>query len=143
MSMKEPTCEDVLMSQMAADDEEESEFSKEQSSAHIASCANCQHELKQFKALDHLFTGHTLSEPGVDLWPGIENRIAKRTSAAFRWRPFALIGLLLVSYKLFEMLPARGPGMAFKLVPLVIVVLLFLFIKENPFRINTELVLER
>jgi hypothetical protein len=41
------------------------------------------------------------------------------------------------------MLPARDPGMTFKLVPLIIVALLFVFIKENPFRINTELVLER
>ena len=56
---------------------------------------------------------------------------------------FALIGLLLVIYKLLEMLPARDPGMAIKLVPLVIVALLFVLIKENPFRINTELVLER
>ena len=119
------------------------EFSKQQLSAHIAGCANCQHELKQLQALDQLLTGHSLSEPRVDLWPAIENRIPKRTSAAFRWRPFVLIGLLLVIYKLLEMLPARDLGMAFKLVPLVIVVLLFVFIKENPFRINTELVLER
>ena len=141
--MKELTCEDVLISQMAVADGEEPEFSKQQLSTHIAGCANCQHELKQLQALDHLLTGHTLSEPDVDLWPAIENRIAKRTSAAFRWQPFALIGLLLVIYKLLEMLPARDLGMAFKLVPLVIVVLLFVFIRENPFRINTELVLER
>jgi uncharacterized membrane protein len=41
------------------------------------------------------------------------------------------------------MLPARDLGLAFKLVPLVIVAFLFVLIKENPFRINTELVLER
>jgi anti-sigma factor RsiW len=138
--MKELTCEDVLISQMAVADGEEPEFSKQQLSTHIAGCANCQHELKQLQALDHLLAGQTLSEPHVDLWPAIENRIAKRTN---RWQPFALIGLLLVIYKLVEMLPARDPGMAFKLVPLVIVVLLFVFIRENPFRINTELVLER
>ena len=137
--MKELTCEDVLMSQMAAADGEEPEFTKQQLSTHIAGCANCQHELQQFQALDQLLIGHTLSEPRVDLWRGIENRIARRTS----WQPFALIGLLLVIYKLLEMLPARDPGLAFKLVPLVIVVLLFVFIRENPFRINTELVLER
>ena len=137
--MKELTCEDVLMSQMAATDGEEPEFSKQQLSTHIAGCANCQHELKQLQALDHLLTAQTLSEPHADLWPAIENRIAKRTS----WQPFALIGLLLVIYKLLEMLPARDLGMAFKLVPLVIVVLLFVFIRENPFRINTELVMER
>ena len=139
--MKELTCEDVLMSQMAAADGEEPEFSKQQLSTHIAGCANCQHELKQLQTLDQLLAGHTLSEPPVDLWPAIENRIVP--SAAFRWQPFALIGLLLVIYKLLEMLPARDLGMAFKLVPLVIVVLLFVFIRENPFRINTELVLER
>lgn len=141
--MKELTCEDVLMSQMAAADGEEPEFTKQQLSTHIAGCANCQHELQQLQALDQLLTGHTLSETHVDLWPAIENRIAKPTSATFRWQPFALIGLLLVIYKLLEMLPARDPGLAFKLVPLVIVVLLFVFIRENPFRINTELVLER
>jgi hypothetical protein len=141
--MKEVTCEDVLMSRMAAADGEEPELSKQQLSTHIAGCANCQHELHQFQALDQLLTGHTVSEPRVDLWPAIENRIAKPTSAAFRWQPFALIGLLLVVYKLLEMLPARDLGLAFKLVPLVIVVLLFVFIRENPFRINTELVLER
>ena len=141
--MKELSCEDVLMAQMAAADGEEPGFSKGQLSTHIAACANCQHELKQLQALDQVLTGHTLSEPSVDLWPAIENRIAKRTRFTLGWQPFALIGLLLVIYKLLEMLPARDPGMAFKLVPLVIVALLFVLIKENPFRINTELALER
>ena len=141
--MKELSCEDVLMTQMAAADGEESAFSTKQLAAHLAACANCQHELKQLQALDQLLAGHTLSEPRVDLWPAIENRIGKRTRSALGWKPFALIGLLLVIYKLLEMLPARDPGLAFKLVPLVIVALLFVLIKENPFRINTELVLER
>jgi anti-sigma factor RsiW len=139
--MKELTCEDVLMSQMAVADGEAPEFSAQQLSAHISGCANCQHEVKQLQALDQLLTSQTISESHADLWPAIEKRIAKRS--ALSYRPFALIGLLLVLYKLLEMLPARDPGMTFKLVPLVIVVLLFVFIKENPFRINTELVWER
>ena len=139
--MKELSCEEVLMSQMAAADGEVPQFSQEQLAAHITACANCQHELKQLQALDQVFAGHTLSEVRVDLWPAIENRIAKPT--VLGWQPFALIGLLLVIYKLLEMLPDRDPGVAFKLVPLIIVVLLFVLIKENPFRINTELVLEK
>jgi len=138
--MQKLNCEDVLRAQMAAADGEEPGFSKDLLAAHVAGCANCHHELDQLQALDQMLAGHTLSEPRVDLWPAIENRIAKR---AIAWQPFALIGLLLVIYKLLEMLPARDPGMAIKLVPLVIVVLLFVLIKENPFRINTELVLER
>ena len=137
--MKEVSCEDVLMAQMAVADGEEPGFSKELLAAHVAGCANCQNELEQLQALDRVFAGHSLSETRVDLWPAIENRIAKRLG----WKPFALIGLLLVIYKLLEMLPARDPGIAFKLVPLVIVVSLFILIRENPFRINTELVLEK
>ena len=138
--MKELSCEDVLMAQMAAADGEQPGFSKELVAAHMRGCANCQNELEQLQALDHVLAGHTLSEPHVALWPRIENRIAK---PALGWQPFALIGLLLVIYKLLEMLPDRDPGVAFKLVPLIIVVLLFVLIKENPFRINTELVLEK
>jgi predicted anti-sigma-YlaC factor YlaD len=141
--MKELSCEDVLIAQMAAADLEESPFPREHLDAHIASCSNCQHALKQVNDLDQLLASHTLLEPRVDLWPAIENRIAKRPASALGWKPFALIGLLLVIYKLLEMLPARDPGMIFKLVPLVIVGLLFVLIRENPFRINTELVLER
>jgi len=136
--MKELSCEDVLMAQMAAAGGETNE---EQFAAHIAGCANCQHELKQLQTLDHLLAGHTLSESNVNLWPAVEKGIAKRSTLS--WRPFALIGLLLVVHKLLEMLPDQDLGMTFKLVPLVIVALLFVFIKENPFRINTELVLER
>ena len=138
--MQKLSCEDVLTAQMAAADGEEPGLSKELLAAHVAGCANCRHELDQLQALDQVLVMHTLSEARVDLWPAIENRIAKRVPA---WQPFALIGLLLVIYKLLEMLPARDPGIAIKLVPLVIVVLLFVLIKENPFRINTELVLER
>ena len=135
--MKELSCAEVLMAQMAAD--EAPGFSKEELAAHVAACADCQHELKQLDALDQVLARQTLSESQVDLWPAIENRIGKRTLG---WKPFALIGLLLVIYKLLELLPAEDPGVAFKLAPLVIVALLFVFIKENPFRINTELVME-
>ena len=138
--MKTLSCENVLMAQMAAADGEETEFSKEELIAHVAGCRNCQHELKQMQSLDQVLARHAITEPRVDLWPVIENRITRPT---FGWQPFALVGLLLVIYKLLEMLPARDPGMAFKLVPLVIVILLFILIRENPFRIDTELVVER
>ena len=141
--MKELSCDEVLMAQMAIADGEEPAFTKEQLAAHMTGCANCQNELTQMLALNRVLASQTVAEPQVDLWPTIENRIAKPSSSVLGWQPFALIGLLLVIYKLMEMLPARDPGLAFKLVPLVIVTLLFVFIKENPFRINTELVMER
>lgn len=141
--MNELSCEDVLIAQMAAADGEEPAFSREQLTAHMTGCVNCQNELKQLQALDRVLASQTLADQNVDLWPAIENRIGKAGSPAIHWKLFALIGLLLVTYKLLEMLPARDLGLAFKLVPLVIVTLLFVVIKENPFRINTELMMER
>lgn len=141
--MNEPSCEDVLMARMAEADGEESGFLEKQLTAHIAGCANCQHELKQWTTLNQVLSGQTLIEPRINLWPAIENRIAKPTGSFRGWKPFALIGLLLVIHKLFEMLSASDPGMVFKIVPLVIATLLFVLIKENPFKINTQLMLER
>ena len=94
--MNELSCEDVLMAQMAEGDGQET---REQLTAHIAGCANCQRDLKQLQTLDHLFAGHTFSESNPDLWPAVEKGIAKPTRSALGWRPFALIGLLLFVHK--------------------------------------------
>lgn len=141
--MKELSCEEVLTAQMAAADGEESGVSKELLAAHVAGCASCRRELEQLQVIDQVLAGHALRESRVDLWPAIENGITKRGVFNLGWKPFALIGLLLVITKLLEMLPARDPGLALKLVPLVIIGLLFVLIRENPFRINTELVMEK
>ncbi|HKR14967.1 MAG TPA: hypothetical protein VJT15_23080 [Pyrinomonadaceae bacterium] len=141
--MKELSCEDMLIAQMAMADGEEPGVSKEQLTAHIAGCVNCQSELTQSKALDQVLAGHTLAESRVDLWPAIDNRIPKRTRVVAGWQPFAVIGALLVAYKLVELLPAQDLGLGLKLIPLIIIPVLFFLIKENPFRINPELVQER
>jgi predicted anti-sigma-YlaC factor YlaD len=141
--MKELNCESVLIAQMAKADGETSTFSSEELESHIASCPNCRLELEQMKALNVMLMGQTLLTRDVDLWPSIEDRIRPRTDSVISWRPFALIGLLLVASKLLEMLPERDLGFTIKVVPLIIVTLLFVLIKENPFRINSDLVLEK
>ena len=141
--MKDLSCDDMLIAQMALADGEEPGLSSEQLAAHIANCANCQSELTQLKALDQMLASHTLSEQRVDLWRSIENRIPERTRAVAGWQPFALIGALLLAYKLLELVPEHDLGLVFRLVPLIIVPVLFLLIKENPFRINPELIQER
>ena len=130
------------MAAMAITDKEDPGVTREQLAAHLAGCLNCQQQLKDLQAFDQLLSAHTLAEPRVELWPAVETRLAKRKSSSLGWQPFALIGLLLITHKLLEMLPTQDPGMVFKLVPLVIVTLLFVLIRENPFRINTEMVLE-
>jgi hypothetical protein len=40
------------------------------------------------------------------------------------------------------MVPDRSPGWSFKLVPLLLAVAAFVYLRENPFKINAELRLE-
>jgi predicted anti-sigma-YlaC factor YlaD len=141
--MKEINCENVLMAKMAEIDGEETEISSEQINLHLANCENCRPEFEQMQAADNLLRRQTQREQTADLWSAIETRIGARAKSQIGWKPFALLGVLLIAYKLLEMLPEQDFGLAFKLVPLVFIVALFVFLKENPFKINAELVLER
>jgi hypothetical protein len=141
--MNEINCETFLMTKMAEIDGEETEISAEQMDFHLAVCGNCRQEIELLRSTDNLLRRQTRREQNADLWSAIENRIGKRAISQTGWKPFALLGALLVASKLLEMLPAQDLGFAFKFVPLVLIVVLFVFLKENPFKINGELILER
>ena len=128
---------------MASADGIASEYTGEQIDMHVGQCENCCRELAQMQNVDHLFKRQTRMEQAGDLWSVIDKRIGDSTASQIGWRPFALLATLLAAYKLLELLPARDPGFSFKLVPLVLVIALFALIKENPFKINTGLILEK
>ena len=92
--------------------------------------------------VDELFQRATRRESDVDLWPAINSRLVQQ-SRRVGWQAYVFVGVLLLGYKLFEMLPEADPGWAIKLVPLIIFGALLLVLRENPFKINTELVLEK
>lgn len=140
--MNETNCENWLMQKMAEDDGEDFFSSLEKSDRHLSDCENCRREIEQMRSLDNLLNRQARCERQADLWSAIEKRIEKPAVAPIGWKPFALLGVLLIACKLLEMLPARDFGLPFKLVPLIIVGALFIFIRENPFKIKTEFVLE-
>lgn len=136
-------CENALMAKIAEIDGEEISFSAEQINLHLKDCENCLREIEQLHAADILLKKMVRREQTADLWTAIETRIEPKKVSPVGWKPFALCGAILVAYKLLEMLPADSFGLAFKLVPFVFIIALFVFLKENPFRINEELVLEK
>lgn len=141
--MKEETCENVLMAMMAVFDGEKTEFSPEQLNSHLAGCKNCRDRIEQMQNTFNLLKSQKRLEQDADLWFAVEKRIGAQTASRISLKPFVLLGIFLVGYKLLEMLPDDGFGLWFKLVPLVFVIALFGFLKENPFKINTELILEK
>ena len=140
--MKDLTCEKVLMAIMAAADGENSQLSPEEVNVHLRDCEDCRVEAVRIKQVSAIFRQATRREGTIDLWPAISSRLDQQP-ARVDWRPYAIVGVLLLAYKLVEMLPKADPGWAVNLVPLIIFGALLVFVRENPFRINTELLLEK
>lgn len=144
--MNRINCEDAVIKMMAVIDGEESGLPDEEIEEHLAGCESCRQEVAELQSTVLLLKKQKRREPqDVDLWMTIENRIGAQTKTAsqMKWQPFILVGVLLVTYKLIEMLPERDFGLWLKVVPFVLVIALFVFLRENPFKINTELALER
>lgn len=139
--MNKENCEDILMALAAVFDGEKTDFSPEQLKEHTSNCENCRRQIEQMQNTFTLLKQQERRVQNADLWSAIEPRI--EVEAKTNWRPLAFLIVFLVVYKLLEMLPERDFGLAFKIVPLVFVIVLFAVLKENPFKINTELILEK
>ena len=143
--MKNMNCEDILIQKMALIDGEKVGFSDEQIAAHLAGCENCCREAGLLENTIVLLTRQTRREQTADLWSAIETRINAEPETIFKIdrQLFILLGVLLAVNKLLEMVPERDFGWALKIVPFVLIAAVFGFLKENPFKINTELILEK
>lgn len=142
--MKSDECEATILSLMAVFDGETPLLSAEQIAQHVISCEQCQLEVKHQESAANLLSGQKRRIEDADLWLQIEKRISnKPVSKRVMGRNFfLLLGAILITYKLLEMIPSKDPGFLFKFVPVVFIAALFYFFKENPFKINTELKLE-
>jgi predicted anti-sigma-YlaC factor YlaD len=143
--MKNTNCEEILIQKSALLDGEKADLSAEQINAHLETCANCRREIAQMESTIIMLGRQARRAPDADLWSAVERRIGAEPKAisAVKWQPFVLVGAFLVAYKLLEMIPERDFGWTLKIVPLVFAVALFGLIKENPFKINTGLILEK
>jgi len=144
--MIETDCENVSLAAMALMDGAPAPLSTEAIEQHLASCSGCRTEVAQLKALSEMLDPHERRQHRANLWPLINAQLAEtanqrppRTSGR---HAFVLLGLLLLGYKLIEMIPEAELGLVFKLVPLVLVIAVFSYLKENPFKVNAGLRLE-
>ena len=142
--MNRINCENALMALMAEADGEETEFSPEQLNIHLAECDDCRREAEQMQSFSVLLKSQQRRAHDADLWRAIQPRLGEPENAGrVEWQPYLVLGVFLIGYKLLEMLPQTDLGMIFKIAPLIFAVALFVFLKENPFKINTELLAEK
>ena len=140
--MKDLTCENVLLAIMAAADGENAQLSPEEVNVHLRDCENCRDEAVRMKRVSAIFRQAIRREETIDLWPAISRRLDQQ-SPRVAWEPYAIVSVMLLAYKLVELIPKAEPGWAINLVPLIIFAAFLVFVRENPFRINTELLLEK
>ena len=142
--MSELNCESVSMAAMAIADGYQPELSSEQIGTHLASCVDCRRELEQFQELSSLLNTQERRLRTENLWqkiepglPDVTRRSRSRVSASF-----VFLGALLLGYRLIELIPDRDFSFLFKFVPVLLVIAAFSFLRENPFKINSDLSFE-
>lgn len=138
-------CEIVCMAAMAMEDGYVSELSADQIEAHLADCSDCRREIGQLRALASLLDGEKRRQRAENVWRKVEQRLPDTSptqSPSQAWYRFMPLAVLLLGYRLVEMIPDREFGLLFKLVPVLLVIAAFSYVRENPFKINSELRLE-
>lgn len=140
--MTEFNCESVCRAAMAIADDYQPDISSEQVAAHLAGCSDCRREVEEQQLLANLLDAQERRHRKESVWEQVQPRLldaspAQSTSQA--WYPFLLLGMLLLGYRLVEMIPDRHLGFLFKLVPILFVIAAFSYLRENPFQINSQL----
>lgn len=157
--MSELNCENVAMAAMAIADGYQPELSAEQVEAHLASCVGCRREVGELRALVGLLDRHERRQRTEEVWQQVAPALAMVTpglatvtpslatvtlaqSNSTAGLPFLFLGVLLLGYRLIELIPDRDFSFLFKLAPLLFAIAVFSYLRENPFKINCELKLE-
>lgn len=138
-------CETVLMAAMAVADGHPGKMENAQIEAHLAVCGDCRSELEALGGLAKLLDSQKRRQFHEELWRTIEPCLfdqAGRHAADRSLKMWVPIGLILLAYKLFEQIPDRQLALVYKLLPLLLVTAVFVYLRQNPFKINSELKIE-
>ena len=141
----EINCESISMAALAIADGETPLVPPEQVEAHLIACARCRQEVEQVRAVTGLFAAQSRRQPEEQIWPLIEDRLAVapvNPPSPADWRPVLFLGVTLLGFKAVLMSVEHDPGFWFRLIPVLCVITVFAYFKENPFKINCELRLE-
>ena len=139
--MTELNCESVCMAAMAIADGYQSDLSLDEIKTHTTNCADCRQEIHQLRALSSLLDKQKRRPQVANTWTSLEARLPAgpaEQSPVQRYL-FPLLGVMLLGYRLVEILPDRDLIWWFKLLPMILVTAAFIYLRENPFKVNAEL----
>lgn len=142
--MTEITCETVRIAAMAIADGEDSTLRQGEIEMHLVNCESCRVEIAQLQSLNDFLNLHQRLQPQVEVWPIVKERIEAKagTPMTLQWRLLLLFVVPLFGHKLLLLMLQAPPRLWTKLVPILLVIAVFVYLKTNPFKINSELSLK-
>ena len=143
--MNKEYCEKVRLSAMVILDGEAPPLSVKELDEHLKSCPDCRRELEQQEVAIELLDEQSRRFITEDVCSRVaatieESRVKLKSRQGLG--PFIVLGLILLAYKVIEVLPDFTPGLVIKMMPLVSVFVFFILLKENPFKVNQNLKLK-
>lgn len=126
---------------MALADGERSPLDREEIDNHLRNCDRCRAEIEQLRAMNRLLSSQKRLRPEANLWRQVNERleVTAETTPSFSWRLLLLFGVPLFGYKALLLSLQAAPSLWSKLVPIILVIAVFSYLKTNPFKINCEL----
>jgi hypothetical protein len=137
-----PLCEEVRLAAMALADRAEARLSPAEVDAHLRQCPACRAEVAALRALVSLLARQSRQVPAEDLWPGIRAALDKGSADRAAWRSggvLVLLGSLLVAVRLSLLAPAAVPWLAANAAAVLVALVAFLLLRENPLHISESL----
>jgi anti-sigma factor RsiW len=125
---------------MALADGERSPLDREEIDNHLRNCDRCRAEIEQLRAMNRLLSSQKRLRPEANLWRQVSERLEVTAGTpSFSWRLLLLFGIPLFGYKALLLSLQAAPSLWSKLVPIILVIAVFSYLKTNPFKINCEL----
>jgi predicted anti-sigma-YlaC factor YlaD len=142
--MTDIDCESVRVAAMAIADSEESSLGPKEIESHLLNCEACREGVEDLRATNQVLSSQARLRQQVSVWPMVRERIQTPTESTepFRWRVLLLFGIPLFGYKFVTLILDASPSLWSKLVPVLLMIAVFSYLRVNPFKINSELTLK-
>ena len=140
--MNQSQCENVMCAALARLDGELPPLSEKETLDHLANCQRCRDELAEITSVLQPLNKQKRREIEHDLWPAMEAIVASPAQPMSQTKyliMFFLFGLFLLVAKIFELHPGIISGLIVKPLSILVTLLFFLLLKQNPFRIRADL----
>ena len=131
------TCEGWRMAAMAVADREKPPVSRAAIETHLLTCDGCRRVIEELQELARTWDGQRRPDYYVDLWPAIQDRLGRPKR---HWLPMLVV--LLVIFKLADLVTDTSLALWVQVVPVLMAATAFALLRQNPFRIQTDLALK-